>query len=97
MIGKPHSARVSSQIQCGTPGPGNLPHFTPRLLVRHKPFTLPRMGQQVNCIVCEKPEHQCKCEKFCALCHDDHQIRLCTDGQFYCLNCREACDFQITD
>ncbi len=55
------------------------------------------MSEKVNCIVCDQPEERCKCERYCAMCHDDHQIRLCTDGQYYCLNCREACDFQVSE
>jgi hypothetical protein len=23
-----------------------------------------------------------------------HNVRLCQDGQYYCLECREACDMQ---
>jgi hypothetical protein len=26
------------------------------------------------------------------MCHGEHQVRLCSDGQYYCLECREACD-----
>jgi sulfur transfer complex TusBCD TusB component (DsrH family) len=55
------------------------------------------MALRVNCIICDKTEDLCKCDKYCALCHDDDQIRLCQDGQYYCLNCREACDYQVTD
>ena len=50
-----------------------------------------------KCIVCDKTEDECQCQKYCALCHDDYQIRLCEDGQFYCVPCREACDYRISD
>jgi hypothetical protein len=50
-----------------------------------------------NCIVCDKIESECQCQKYCALCHDDYQLRLCQDGQYYCVACREACDYSVSD
>jgi hypothetical protein len=52
------------------------------------------MAQRFQCIVCDKTEDECKCQKYCALCHDDYQVRLCQDGQYYCVPCREACDYE---
>ena len=54
------------------------------------------MAQRFLCIVCDKTEDECKCDKYCALCHDNYQVRLCQDGQYYCVPCREACDYQVS-
>lgn len=51
------------------------------------------MAERYLCIVCDRTEDKCDCDRYCALCHDTHQVRLCQDGQYYCLNCREACDY----
>ena len=50
-----------------------------------------------QCIVCEQPEDKCTCIKYCALCHSDYKVRLTEDGQFYCPDCREACDYRTQD
>ncbi len=50
-----------------------------------------------HCCVCGQPEDRCKCDKYCALCHADYGIRLTEDGQYYCLDCREACDYKTQD
>jgi hypothetical protein len=52
------------------------------------------MADPYKCYVCEKEESKCNCDKFCALCQGLHAVRLCQDGQYYCSDCREACDFQ---
>jgi hypothetical protein len=46
------------------------------------------------CAVCDLPEKRCQCEKYCILCQSTFGARLCEDGQYYCLPCREACDLQ---
>jgi len=46
------------------------------------------------CVMCDKPESDCLCEKYCMLCKSDEGLRLCADGCYYCEPCREACDFQ---
>jgi hypothetical protein len=28
------------------------------------------------------------------MCQGGHDVRLCQDGMYYCLECREACDLQ---
>jgi len=53
--------------------------------------------REFKCIVCEKPEDQCTCQKFCALCYSDYRVRLTEDGQFYCGDCREACDYRTQE
>lgn len=44
--------------------------------------------------LCEKPEAQCTCDRYCCLCLGQFGIRLCEDGRFYCPDCREACDLR---
>jgi hypothetical protein len=50
-----------------------------------------------RCIVCDQPEELCHCLKYCALCHADHGLRLTEDGQYYCADCREICDYKTQD
>jgi len=50
-----------------------------------------------QCCACGQTEDRCQCVKYCALCHADHGVRLTEDGQYYCLDCREACDFQTQE
>ena len=52
------------------------------------------MAEAYHCSVCDKTEDRCDCEKYCCLCQGEHQVRLCNDGLYYCLECREACDLQ---
>ena len=54
-------------------------------------------GKEFHCLVCEKTEKLCDCDKYCALCQADYQLRLTEDGQYYCLDCREACDYKTQD
>jgi hypothetical protein len=49
------------------------------------------------CMMCDKPERECQCEKYCMLCKADEGLRLCPDGCYYCEPCREACDFLPED
>ena len=51
----------------------------------------------VLCIMCDKPEQQCTCDRYCAYCKGLEGIRLCVDGQYYCPDCREACDIRVVD
>jgi len=51
----------------------------------------------VLCAVCDKPEAECKCERYCCTCQGQFGIRLCIDGQYYCPDCREACDIRVVD
>lgn len=54
-------------------------------------------GQQVVCALCDKPEHQCQCDRYCCLCQAVFGIRLCVDGQYYCPDCREAMDLRVVE
>jgi len=51
------------------------------------------MAELILCSQCELPEHKCDCDKYCCLCMGEHDVRLCKDGLYYCLDCREACDY----
>ena len=55
------------------------------------------MKQEVVCILCDKPEPDCKCDRYCNLCKAEWSVRLCLDGQYYCPDCREACDIHTVD
>ena len=52
------------------------------------------MADHFICSMCDQPEEKCKCERICTLCMSQFSIRLCQDGMYYCVDCREACDFQ---
>jgi len=51
----------------------------------------------VRCAQCEQLENNCDCEKYCLLCQSQLDVRLCTDGRYYCQVCREACEYQVVD
>lgn len=52
------------------------------------------MATDFHCMQCDKPEQQCRCDRYCCLCYSQHGIRLCEDGNYYCQPCRESCDLQ---
>ena len=52
------------------------------------------MAEKFRCILCDQEEAECQCDKYCSMCQGAHDVRLCQDGMFYCLECREACDLQ---
>lgn len=52
------------------------------------------MAERFHCSVCDQVEEKCECDKYCCLCMGEHQIRLCGDGMWYCLECREACEYR---
>jgi hypothetical protein len=49
------------------------------------------------CRQCEREEPQCECDRYCSLCFGADNVRLCEDGGYYCMNCRESCDFTAQD
>jgi hypothetical protein len=53
------------------------------------------MADPYICMQCNQPEQRCKCDcqRYCVLCQGEHNVRLVQDGNYYCLDCREACDF----
>jgi len=52
------------------------------------------MSDAFRCAVCDLIEEHCHCDRYCCLCQGEHQVRLCADSQYYCLECREACDLR---
>ena len=52
------------------------------------------MAEKYHCAVCELEEARCICEKYCFLCQGGNDVRLCADGMYYCLDCREACELE---
>jgi hypothetical protein len=56
----------------------------------------PMQGPTV-CLQCDKTEEFCNCERYCTICKGQHEVRLCTDGLYYCPDCREACDVALAD
>jgi hypothetical protein len=51
----------------------------------------------VLCVQCDKPEYDCACEKYCTICKSLDNVHLCTDGLYYCPDCREACDVALAE
>ena len=51
------------------------------------------MAERFLCNTCEKVEEKCKCERYCFLCMGENDVRLVQDGCYYCLECREACEY----
>jgi len=49
-----------------------------------------------RCAQCEQPESQCRCEKYCCLCQEVTEVRVCQDGLMYCVPCRDACDLKTS-
>jgi hypothetical protein len=56
-----------------------------------------QMAEEVLCVQCDSPEWQCQCDKYCSMCKSWENVFLCTDGQYYCANCREAMDLKIAN
>jgi hypothetical protein len=52
---------------------------------------------EFKCVVCDQTEERCACPKYCALCQSDYGPRLTEDGQYYCIDCREACDYKTQE
>ena len=49
------------------------------------------------CNMCSHEETDCRCVKYCMVCKSDEDPRLCTDGCYYCADCREACEYRTQD
>ena len=64
----------------------------PRAALLRYSFLGASMEGPTVCVQCDKPEERCACEKYCTICKGQHNIRLCSDGLYYCPDCREACD-----
>ena len=46
------------------------------------------------CLTCGRKEEECKCDRFCGICQNDYNVRLCADGNYYCKECRDACEYE---
>jgi len=55
------------------------------------------MQTVVLCSQCDQPESKCSCDRYCCYCKGLEGIRLCVDGQYYCPDCREACDIHVAE
>ena len=55
------------------------------------------MSEEILCTLCDKPEHECQCDRYCTYCKGQYGVRMCIDGQYYCPDCREACDIRVAD
>jgi len=51
----------------------------------------------IICAICDKPESECKCDRYCCICTGQDNIRLCMDGLYYCPPCAEACDTNVAN
>ena len=71
-------------------GPAYFGNF---LALRSSRYIVTMVGDRYHCLLCEKEEEQCPCDKYCSLCLGDSDVRLCLDGVYYCHDCREACDY----
>ena len=54
-------------------------------------------GKKYLCNQCDLPEQKCACARYCLLCLSEVDVRLCEDGVYYCLPCREVCDYKTSD
>lgn len=50
------------------------------------------MAEAFHCMQCDQTEDKCQCDRYCGMCQGAHDVRLCKDGLYYCLECREVCD-----
>ncbi|MBI3405232.1 MAG: hypothetical protein HY046_07210 [Acidobacteria bacterium] len=55
------------------------------------------MPGHLVCILCDQPPETCQCDKYCCVCHALEGIVFCSDGQYYCRDCREAMDIPTAD
>ena len=67
---------------------------TPALLTRPDSRYIRAMAEQFRCAFCDLEESRCQCDRYCFMCQGGDNVRLCQDGMYYCLDCREACDLE---
>lgn len=51
------------------------------------------MANRFRCGVCDQVEEKCQCEKYCYFCMGGNDVRLVENGCYFCLECREACEY----
>jgi len=49
------------------------------------------------CFQCDKPEHQCRCDRYCCICMGFDRVKLAVDGLYYCPECLRACDVKLAN
>ncbi len=52
------------------------------------------MAGKFRCLQCDKEEERCDCDKYCGFCEGFNDVRLCSDGIFYCRDCRLSCGYK---
>lgn len=55
------------------------------------------MANVFLCAQCDLPESKCQCERYCSLCMSQYNVRLVGDGLYYCVDCREACEYRTEE
>ena len=70
---------------------------TSALLTRPVSRYIRAMAEKFHCTLCDLEESRCQCDKYCSICQGGNNVRLCQDGMYYCLECREVCDLQAQD
>jgi hypothetical protein len=61
---------------------------------RDSRYSAPMPETRYLCTQCDREEDKCLCDKYCNLCQSQYNVRLCSDGLYYCGDCREACDLR---
>lgn len=49
------------------------------------------------CSMCDKPEQECHCDRYCCICAGFDRVKLGADGLYYCPDCMEACDVKLAN
>jgi hypothetical protein len=91
------ATKAATEGQCGPKG--SYQRYFPRSRPRRysSPMATSTAKSKYRCMQCERTEDRCDCERYCCLCQAQMDIRLCRDGLFYCLPCRDACDYKVAD
>lgn len=94
--GRHRRRRVSAGVSPATLHIRVLAHRDPTVLLRGAGASrhTSAMAQPFICGQCDRTEDKCDCDRYCILCQGQNDVRLVQDGTYYCLECREACDFQ---
>src|SRR5215472_7660738 len=93
------SGQRSARILRGARAGNSLVRLEVRLAARSFPQVKSRREVQMEgptlCAQCDLPEDRCTCERYCTICKGQLNVRLCSDGLYYCPDCREACDVSL--
>ncbi len=74
-----------------------LPKALSRPLAARYSLAMATATKKFLCMQCDMPEEKCQCEKYCAFCQGQAEIRLCHDGLYYCPPCREAAEYKTQE